>query len=124
MDFFIAFIYSLGSVICHQLPERSFFLDSRQLPVCARCAGLYLSGAAGLAAWWAVKLLRGWRPQTLPPRLAMGLLAIVATPTVVSYLTGVLGVWDGSNLTRAVLAVPLGVVAGALAAAVSTKDLR
>ena len=54
----------------------------------------------------------------------MGLLAIVATPTVVSYLTGVLGVWDGSNLTRAVLAVPLGVVAGAVVAAVSTKDLR
>ena len=124
MGLFVAFIFAVGSVICHQLPERSFFLDGRQLPVCARCTGLYLSGAAGLAAWWAVKLLRGWRPQTVPPRLAMALLVIVATPTVVSYLTGVLGVWDGSNLTRAVLAVPLGVVAGAVVAAVSTKDLR
>ena len=124
MDLFLAFVFAVGSVICHQLPERSFFFDGRQLPVCARCTGLYLSGAAGLAAWWTVKLLRGWRPQTLPPRLAMGLLAIVATPTVVSYLTGVLGVWDGSNLTRAVLAVPLGVAAGAVVAAVSTKDLR
>ena len=124
MDLFLAFIFAVGSVICHQLPDRSFFLDGRQLPVCARCSGLYLSGVAGLAAWWAVKLLRGWRPQTVPPRLAMVLLAIVATPTVVSYLTGVLGVWDGSNLTRALLAVPLGVVAGAVVAAVSTKDLR
>jgi uncharacterized membrane protein len=124
MDLFVAFIFAVGSVICHQLPERSFFFDGRQLPVCARCTGLYLSGVAGLAAWWAVKLLRGWRPQTVPPRLAMGLLAIVATPTVVSYLSGVFGVWDGSNLTRALLAVPLGVVAGAVVAAVSTKDLR
>ena len=124
MDLFLAFIFAVGSVICHQLPERSFFLDGRQLPVFARCTGLYLSGAAGLAVWCTVKLLRGWRPQTVPPRLAMSLLAIVATPTVVSYLTGVLGVWDGSNLTRAVLAVPLGVVAGAVVAAVSTKDLR
>lgn len=124
MDLFLAFIFAVGSVICHQLPERSFFLDGRQLPVCARCTGLYLSGVAGLAAWWAVKLLRGWRPQTVPSRLAMVLLAIVATPTVVSYLTGVFGVWDGSNQTRALLAVPLGVVAGAVVAAVSTKDLR
>lgn len=124
MDLFLAFIFAVGSVICHQLPDRSFFLDGRQLPVCARCTGLYLSGVAGLTAWCAVKLLRGWRPQTLSPRLAMGLLAIVAAPTVVSYLTGVFGVWDGTNLTRAMFAVPLGVVAGAVLAAVSTKDLR
>jgi len=128
-------MFAVGSVICHQLPDRSFFVDGRQLPVCARCTGLYLSGAAGLAGWWAVKLLRGWRPQPVPPasapwatarqgRWAMGLLAIVGTPTVVSYLTGVLGVWDGSNTTRALLAVPLGVAAGAVVAAVSTKDLR
>ena len=57
-------------------------------------------------------------------RWALGLLLIVATPTAVSYLTGVLGVWDGSNITRAVLAVPLGVAAGVVVAAVSTKDLR
>jgi len=140
MDLFLALIFAAGSVICHQLPDRSFFLDGRQLPVCARCTGLYLSGAVGLAGWLAVKLIRGWRPQMMPPafaprnmtggatarqaRRAMALLAIVATPTIVSYLTGVLGVWDGSNLTRALLAVPLGVVAGAVVAAVGTKDLR
>jgi hypothetical protein len=54
----------------------------------------------------------------------MALLLIAALPTAVSYLTAVLGVWDGSNLTRAVLAVPLGVAAGAMVAAVATKDLR
>jgi uncharacterized membrane protein len=124
MDLFLALVFAAGSVICHQLPERSFFLDGRQLPVCARCTGLYLGGAAGLAGWLGLKLLRGWRPKTIPPRLALGLLAIVATPTAVSYLSGVLGVWDGSNLTRAALAVPLGVVAGAIVAAVGTKDLR
>ena len=25
---------------CHRLPERSFFYQGRQLPVCARCTGL------------------------------------------------------------------------------------
>ena len=119
-----AFVFAVGSVICHQLPERSFFLDGHQLPVCARCTGLYLSGVAGLVGWWAVKLRRGWRPQPMPPRAATTLLFIVAVPTVISYLSAVSGVWDGSNLTRALLAVPLGLTAGAVVAAVSTKDLR
>lgn len=25
---------------CHQMPERSFFIGGRQLPVCARCTGV------------------------------------------------------------------------------------
>lgn len=124
MDLVAAFIFAVGSVVCHQLPERSFFVDGNQLPVCARCTGLYLSGVAGLLGWWATKLLRGWRPQAIASRLAIGLLAIAAAPTMVSYLTGVLGVWDGSNVTRALLAAPLGAAAGAVVAAVSTKDLR
>jgi len=39
-------------------------------------------------------------------------------------VTGVAGVWDGSNMTRALLAIPLGAAAGAIVAAVATKDLR
>ena len=124
MDLIVAFAYAVGSMICHQLPERSFFLDGRQLPVCARCTGLYVSGAAGFLGWVAVKLARGGRGFAVSPRAALAIVAGAAMPTAISYLTGVAGVWDGSNLTRAVLAVPLGVVAGAVVAAVATKDLR
>jgi uncharacterized membrane protein len=38
-------IYGVGSIVCHQLPERSFHLWSAQLPVCARCTGIYLGAA-------------------------------------------------------------------------------
>ena len=38
-------MYAVGSLICHQLPERSFHLWSAQLPVCARCTGIYAGGA-------------------------------------------------------------------------------
>ncbi len=31
---------------CHQIPERSFFLLGYQLPLCARCTGIFL-GIAG-----------------------------------------------------------------------------
>ena len=36
-----ALIYVLGSRICHQISERSFHVDGAQLPVCARCLGIY-----------------------------------------------------------------------------------
>ena len=124
MDLLVALVYAAGSVICHQLPERSFFVDARQLPVCARCTGLYASGVAGFLGWCVYKAARGWRPFTVPARAALAIVTVTALPTVVSYLTGVAGVWDGSNLQRALLAVPLGVSAGAVVAAVATKDLR
>jgi len=45
MDLIGKLIFAVGSLICHQRPDRSFFVDGHQLPVCARCTGLYLSGA-------------------------------------------------------------------------------
>src|SRR5688572_7177807 len=124
MDLFLAFVYAAGSVICHQLPERSFFLDGRQLPVCARCTGLYLSGAAGFLGWFVWKTARGGSRFLVPPRTALAIVIAAGVPTALSYVTGVIGLWDGSNLTRALLAVPLGASAGAVVAAVATKDLR
>lgn len=124
MDLFVAFVYAAGSVICHQLPERSFFVDGRQLPVCARCTGLYLSAAAGLLGWVIWKTTRGGGTFFVPPRAALAIVIGAGVPTAVSYVTGVIGVWEGSNITRALLAVPLGASAGAVVAAVATKDLR
>ena len=40
-------VYALGSRICHQRPERSFHLFAAQLPVCARCVGIYAGAAIG-----------------------------------------------------------------------------
>jgi uncharacterized membrane protein len=124
MDLLLVFIFLIGSVICHQRPERSFFVDGHQLPVCARCTGLYLSGALGLIGWIGVKFARGWRPSAIDPRRAARLIVIAAIPTAVSLASGAIGVWDGSNMTRALLAIPLGASAGAIVAAVCTKDLR
>ena len=124
MDLFVAFAYAVGSVICHQLPERSFFVDGRQLPVCARCTGLYLSGAAGFLGWLAMKLARGWPRIAVSARAALTIVLGAGIPTAISYVSGLAGVWDGSNAARAVLAVPLGAAAGAVVAAVATKDLR
>lgn len=45
-----AAVYFSGSLLCHQRPERSFYLWSTQFPVCARCAGIYAGAALGVIA--------------------------------------------------------------------------
>jgi uncharacterized membrane protein len=124
MDLFVTLVFAVGATICHQRPERSFFLEGHQLPVCARCTGLYLSGVLGFVAWLGVKSARHWRPTAIDPRSAVRILVLACIPTLISVATAVIGVWDGSNVTRAMLAIPLGLTAGAIVAAVSTKDLR
>ena len=37
---------------CHQLQERSFFLNNYQFPVCARCTGLFLGQIAGIVSFF------------------------------------------------------------------------
>jgi uncharacterized membrane protein len=90
--------YAFGSLMCHQRPERSFYIDAAQLPVCARCFGLYAGAALGV-------LVRGLTPT------APGLRTIVLTaavPTAITWTSEVLGLWSPTNLTRFVAALPLG----------------
>jgi uncharacterized membrane protein len=124
MELFIAVLFAVGGLICHQRPERSFFVDAQQLPVCARCTGLYLSAAAGLVMWLGLKVARRWRPMPLDPRTAIRLLLLTGLPTGLSLVSGAIELWDGSNLARALMAIPLGASAGGIVAAVVTKDLR
>lgn len=39
---------AIGYAVCHRIAHRSFFIDDRQLPLCARCTGMYLGAFIGL----------------------------------------------------------------------------
>lgn len=39
---------AIGYAVCHRIPLRSFFLGDRQIPLCARCSGMYLGAFLGL----------------------------------------------------------------------------
>src|SRR4051794_22101262 len=43
-------VYSIGSLVCHQLRGRSYQLWTVQMPVCARCAGIYFGAVLGAIA--------------------------------------------------------------------------
>lgn len=91
-------LYLFGAHICHQIADRSFHLDGVQLPVCARCLGIYLGAAIGLLCG------RGSRRTT----------AVIAALAV-----NVLTLWADSNPVRAAAGLALGI---ALARAISTVD--
>ncbi len=66
-----------GYAVCHRIPAHSFSIGGRQLPLCARCSGLYLGALAGLG----VLALRG-RGQVghfpaRPYRLLLGLFMLL-----------------------------------------------
>ena len=99
-------VYSIGHVVCHQLPARSFHLWNASLPVCARCTGVYAGAAAASLA-----IAISTRPSSVArsarenPR-AVFLIAFVPTAAtlVFEWTTGVMpGHW-----IRALAGVPLG----------------
>jgi uncharacterized membrane protein len=40
---------AIGYAVCHRIDVRSFHLGDRQLPLCARCTGMYLGAVLGLS---------------------------------------------------------------------------
>jgi len=105
-----AAMHAIGSVICHQRPERSFWLADAQLPVCARCLGIYAGTVVGAIAAPFVGVVR--RPR-LP-------LILSTVPAVTSLLVEWAGLGRPSNIVRAIT----GVVAGSVVAAVVLATLH
>jgi uncharacterized membrane protein len=100
-------VYHASSRICHQRPERSFHLAGVQLPVCARCIGLYVSAAVlSLAA------CAGQRRRVAMPRESRRILLFAAVPTALTVGMELAGLWHTTNIVRALSALPLGGAAG------------
>ena len=97
--------YIAASFICHQQSARSFHLSDAQMPVCARCAGLYVSGAIGALLGWVFVARIGTGARRV-------LLLTAAVPTALTWGLEVLGIVPFSNAVRAFAALPLGLFAG------------
>jgi len=107
-------VYLAGSLVCHQRPERSFHLFGVQMPVCARCAGIYIGAAA--AALVTVILVGG--PALVPPKRRSGeggrprwiVAAAAAVPAVLTLVYEWASGDMPSNGIRAASGVPMGAV--------------
>jgi len=117
----VAGVYAFGSVVCHQLPERSFHLWGAQMPVCARCTGIYVgaalasllsfvpsyvaSGFSRTSSEWRSRMVRLKADATYLSRMA---LFVAALPTIATlayeWTTGA----TPTNTIRALAGFPFG----------------
>jgi uncharacterized membrane protein len=97
-------IYRAFSYVCHQIPERSFFIAEHQFAVCARCTGLY---AGFTLATIAYPLVRSLRQTSAPPRKW---LFLAAAPLAIDFALGYFGIWDNTHSSRFITGALLGSV--------------
>ena len=97
-------IRMIGALVCHQRVDRSFILAGESMPVCARCTGIYLSGALGaLAAWLTVPSM---------PRQTRALILAAAMPTIATLAVEWTGLVQPGNVVRVLAALPVGAACG------------
>ena len=98
-------IYRGFSVLCHQRPDRSYFIDGHKLGVCSRCTGIYFGFALTVLAY---PLLRTLRTTTTPERKW---LILAAVPLAIDFSLTFFGVWENTHTSRLLTGLLLGSVA-------------
>jgi uncharacterized membrane protein len=98
-------MYRAFSYVCHQIPERSFFIAGHQFAVCARCTGLYAGFTVATVVYPLVCSLR----QIEAP--ARKWLFIAAAPLAIDFTLGFLGIWNNTHFSRFATGALLGAVA-------------
>ena len=120
-------VYGIGSLVCHQLPERSYHMWTAQMPVCARCAGIYFGAVVGAIAGWFRTATVGSRARLLAAHGLLGprtILALAVTPTLVTLVYE----WTTGDMPahaiRAAAGVPIGGVVAWLVVAAADNQVN
>ena len=50
----------LGHIVCHQKPDRSFFVKNYQFPICARCTGITIGFTIALVLLYLKVYINLW----------------------------------------------------------------
>ena len=132
-------VYGIGSLVCHQLAERSYRLWSAQMPVCARCTGIYFGAAAssilfsvahhvrqkpsrdGAAARARANVARRLEPGVGAARAVIGVAALPTAATLVyEWSSGV----TPTNAVRFAAGLPIGVAVAWLIVSAATDQVN
>lgn len=107
-----------GYAVCHRITDRSFTIGGRQLPLCARCTGMYL----GVTLTFVVLLLAGrWRWSSFPklPVLLVllgfiGLMGIDGINSYSHFFPNLPHVYEPRNWLRLVTGMGAGLAMGVI----------
>ena len=95
-------IYRAFAPFCHQLPERSYFIDGHKLAVCSRCTGIYFGFAFTLLLY---PLVRSLRNAAFPARRC---LLLGTLPLLIDFSLTFFGIWENTHTTRLLTGLLLG----------------
>ncbi len=104
MDFPWDFIYSAGDRLCHQIADRSFFINENEMPFCARCTAIWLGIAVGLG------LMVFYTIQLNEKFLFAIIISVI--PIGVDGVGQLFGFWESTNLIRMITGLLIGMVCG------------
>ena len=99
-----AIYYAFGA-LCHQRPDRSFYIDGHKFGVCARCTGIYFGFVFTLLLY---PLVRSLRTVTAPARKW---LLLAALPLAIDFSLTFFGIWENTHTSRLLTGLLLGSVA-------------
>lgn len=106
-DLLAVIIHAVYGRVCHQLPERSLWIQGHPMAVCARCFGIYFGYLAGTLFY---PLAR--KPlETALPRRRWLILALL--PMAIDFVGGYLGVFENTVASRTTTGLLAG-IAGAI----------
>ncbi|HLR76219.1 MAG TPA: DUF2085 domain-containing protein [Balneolaceae bacterium] len=93
--------------LCHQLPERSFWINGQPMAVCARCFGIYTGFWSGLIS--ALFIGNGIKKTVLKK-----ILIVVLLLNIVDVAGNFLNIWQNTLFSRFALGFSLAAAAGIL----------
>lgn len=111
MEQVLDFLDGIGAAVCHRLPERSFFWDGRQMPLCARCTGLYTGAFFASCFFFWRRRQKGDVPFSMP---AIVLTACALLPIAADGFCSYIGLWESSQLLRVLTGAAAGAAMPAL----------
>lgn len=96
-------IYTFFSFLCHQIPSRSFHIESHAFAVCTRCFGVYSGLLLGFIVYLFLRSIEEIEPL---PRFWL-FLALV--PMAIDWSLGFFEIWENTSLSRFLTGLILGV---------------
>ena len=95
-------IYGAFAMLCHQLPERSYFIEGHQFAVCSRCTGVYAGFTLTLLLYPLIRSLRN--TVTPPPKW----LLLAAVPLAIDVSVNFFDFWQNTHTSRLLTGAILG----------------
>lgn len=86
--------HRMMSPVCHQMPDRSFFLGGEQMAVNTRCFGVF----TGFLAGWLVIPVVG--RYTVEKRWPLTLLVVAVVVQIIDVSGNIFQIWENTNLSR------------------------